>query len=56
MNPDKPYTAGCVAIPENMMRKTLKNATYDCVVIIDSAENLAPEYEGTIGIKPQDHQ
>ncbi len=56
MNPDKPYTAGCVAIPEDMMIETLKNATYDCVVVIDSAENLAPEYEGTIGIKPQAHQ
>ena len=38
--PQKPYTGGCVAIPENIMRLVMQRATEDCVVVIDTFENL----------------
>ncbi|MCR5732116.1 MAG: L,D-transpeptidase family protein [Sphaerochaetaceae bacterium] len=41
--PQKPYTGGCVAIPEEMMITVLKNVDKDCVVVIDSLKNLSPE-------------
>lgn len=36
----KPYTAGCVAIPENIMRLVMQYVCEDCVVVIDTLENL----------------
>ena len=36
----KPYTGGCVAIPENIMKLVMQNVDPDCVVIIDTLENL----------------
>lgn len=36
----KPYTAGCVAIPENIMRLVMQYVSGDCVVVIDTLENL----------------
>ncbi|MBR5408297.1 MAG: hypothetical protein IK111_11785 [Lachnospiraceae bacterium] len=44
LGPLKPYTGGCVAIPENQMKKVMKNVKEDCVVIIDTLENISPEY------------
>ena len=35
-----PYTGGCVAIPENIMKLVMQNVDPDCVVIIDTLENL----------------
>ena len=36
----KPYTGGCVAIPENIMRLVMQRVRPDCVVVIDTLENM----------------
>ena len=36
-----PYTGGCVAIPENMMKLVMQNVKEDCVVVIDTMDNLS---------------
>ena len=36
----KPYTGGCVAIPEYAMKQVMQRVEEDCVVIIDTVENL----------------
>ena len=38
--PVKPYTGGCVAIPENIMKLVMQNVREDCVVVIDTMENI----------------
>ena len=38
--PTKPWTGGCVAIPENKMKLVMQNVREDCVVVIDTLENL----------------
>lgn len=43
LGPYKPYTGGCVAIPKAEMDKVMKNVKEDCVVVIDSLQNLSPE-------------
>ncbi len=35
-----PYTGGCVAVPENIMRMIMRKVQPDCVVVIDTVENL----------------
>ena len=40
LGPVKPYTGGCVAIPENIMRLVMQSVTEDCVVVIDTLENM----------------
>ena len=40
LGPVKPYTGGCVAIPENIMKQVMQNVKEDCVVVIDTVENL----------------
>ena len=40
LGPTKPYTGGCVALPENLMRLVMQNVHEDCVVVIDTLENL----------------
>lgn len=35
-----PYTGGCVAIPENIMKVVMQNVKDDCVVVIDTIDNL----------------
>ena len=40
----KPYTGGCVAIPLDMMRFVMRHVSKDCVVIIDSLENLGGSF------------
>ncbi len=36
----KPFTMGCVAVPEDQMYFIMRNVSEDCVVVIDSMENL----------------
>ncbi len=38
--PAKPWTGGCVAVPENIMKLIMQNVREDCVVVIDTLENL----------------
>ena len=38
--PQKPWTGGCVAVPENVMKRIMQNVQEDCVVVIDTLENL----------------
>ena len=40
LGPVKPWTGGCVAVPENIMKLIMKCVREDCVVVIDTAENL----------------
>ena len=40
LGPMKPWTGGCVAIPENIMKLVMQYVQEDCVVVIDTAENL----------------
>ena len=40
----KPFTGGCVAIPLDKMRFVMQNVSKDCVVIINSLENLGGSF------------
>ena len=40
----KPFTGGCVAIPLDKMRFVMQNVSKDCVVIINSLENLGGNF------------
>lgn len=42
--PEKPFTGGCVAIPVAKMMFVLQNVEPDCVLIIDSLENLGGNF------------
>ena len=44
LGPSKPYTGGCVAIPENQMLVVMQNVKPDCKVVIDSLDNLGGEF------------
>ena len=44
LGPIKPYTGGCVAIPENIMRLVMRNVQPDCVVVIDTLENMGGSF------------
>ena len=44
LGPVKPYTGGCVAIPEYIMRQVMRNVTEDCVVVIDTLETLGGSF------------
>ncbi len=35
-----PWTGGCVAVPENIMKLIMQKVRPDCVVVIDTLENL----------------
>ncbi|MCR4892133.1 MAG: hypothetical protein K5989_08145, partial [Lachnospiraceae bacterium] len=39
----KPYTGGCVAVPENIMKLIMQKVDPDCVVVIDTVEDLTGE-------------
>lgn len=39
--PEKPYTGGCVSVPENIMKLIMQNVKPDCVVIIDTMDHFA---------------
>ncbi|MBR3630841.1 MAG: hypothetical protein IKN55_10305 [Oscillospiraceae bacterium] len=40
----KPYTGGCIAIPENIMKLVMQQVDPDCVVVIDTFENLGGSF------------
>ncbi len=40
----KPFTGGCTAIPKEKMRFVMQNVKPECVVIIDSMENLGASF------------
>ena len=42
--PAKPYTGGCVAVPENIMRMIMQQVSPECVVVIDTFENLGASF------------
>ena len=42
--PLKPYTGGCVALPENLMKQVMQTVQEDCVVVIDTLENLGGSF------------
>ena len=42
--PAKPFTGGCVAIPVDKMLFVMQTVTPDCVVVIDSLENLGGNF------------
>ncbi len=50
MAPMKPYTGGCVAIPQDKMRFVMQTIRPDCVVLIDSLKNIAPSLAADWGI------
>ena len=54
LGPIKPYTGGCVAIPQDQMITVLKNVSPDCVVVIDSLKNLSPELWEEYGLGTAD--
>ena len=44
MGPYKPYTGGCVAVPEDQMKIIMQRVKPDCTVVIDSIANLGGEF------------
>ena len=38
--PQKPWTGGCVAVPENIMKRIMQTVRPDCIVVIDTADTL----------------
>ena len=40
----KPRTGGCVAVPEEQMYYIMQHVDPDCVIVIDSMENLGAEF------------
>ncbi len=42
--PQHPWTGGCVAVPENIMRLIMQRVRPDCAVIIDTLENLGGSF------------
>lgn len=46
----KPYTGGCVAIPEACMLTVMEKVKPDCVVVIDSLRTLSPEKWQELGL------
>ena len=42
--PAKPYTGGCVAVPEIIMRMIMQQVLPECVVVIDTFENLGGSF------------
>ncbi len=44
IGPAKPFTGGCVAIPENIMKLVMRQVREDCVVVIDTLENLGGSF------------
>ncbi len=44
LGPAKPYTGGCVAIPENIMKLVMQQVREDCVVVIDTLDSLGGSF------------
>ena len=38
--PNKPFTGGCIAVPKDKMRFVMKHVQPDCLIVIDSLDNL----------------
>ncbi len=51
MDAARPFTHGCVAIPTEQMRLVMQHVRPDCVVVIDSLENISPETMEKWGVK-----
>ena len=45
LGPLKPFTGGCVAIPENIMKLVMQKVKPECVVVIDTLENLGGGFD-----------
>ncbi|MDO4537700.1 MAG: hypothetical protein Q4B54_06020 [Coriobacteriales bacterium] len=41
--PTKPYTGGCVALPENKMKLVMQKVRQDCVVVIGTLDSMKAE-------------
>ena len=41
---EKPYTNGNVEVPEDMMRLLIQNVVKDCVIVIDTMDNLGAQF------------
>ena len=54
--PLKPYTGGCVALPENIMKQVMQRVKPDCVVVIDTLERLSPDTWRDWGLEPTAHE
>ncbi len=52
--PAKPFTGGCVAIPEDQMKYVMQNVDEKTVVVIDTYENLAGTDEWPSSTWPQE--
>ena len=50
--PLKPYTGGCVALPENIMEQVMRRVQPDCAVVIDTLERLSPDTWKDWGFEP----
>lgn len=50
--PLKPYTGGCVALPENIMEQVMQRVQPDCAVVIDTLERLSPDTWKDWGFEP----
>ncbi len=48
--PAKPYTGGCVALPEEKMRFVMQHVRPDCVVVINALQKFSPETAEAWGI------
>lgn len=46
----KPFTGGCVAIPEECMKEVMCNVKPDCVVVIDYLKTLSPQTWKKLGL------
>lgn len=44
LGPLKPYTGGCIAVPENIMKLIMQKVSADCVVVIDTLESLGGSF------------
>ncbi|MBE5846154.1 MAG: hypothetical protein E7300_00575 [Lachnospiraceae bacterium] len=44
LGPYKPFTGGCVAIPENQMIKVMQHVKPGCTVVIDTMQNLGGRF------------
>ena len=42
--PAKPFTGGCVAVPENIMKMIMRNVSEDCVVVIGTMDSLGAAF------------
>ena len=45
LGPVKPYTGGCVSVPENIMKLIMKRVVPDCVVVVNTVEALTGSAE-----------